>query len=287
MAEDAPPAWCVRLTAPAGTLPLVELALEQLGGAVVTDHRPAGEAVPVAVYLADAPARARVVALLAQAGLADPEVTIEALPDTDWVAESQRALPAIQVGPFYVHSAHVDTPPPPASLPLLIDANAAFGTGRHESTRGCLLAVADLAESRRFRRPLDMGCGSGILAIAMAKLWGVSVLAVDNDEKAVGVAAENARLNGVAALVEVRHGDSYRCAEVGRGEPFDLIVENILAEAICALAPGVIRHMAPEGIAVFSGLLAGQAAEVLAAHAPLRLKRQWRLGDWVTLVVGR
>jgi ribosomal protein L11 methyltransferase len=271
--------------APAGVLPLVELAMEQLGGAVVTDHRPGAEVIPVAVYMTDKPERARVVALLADAGLASPEVTIEALPDTDWVAESQKALPAIQAGPFYVYGAHIGEPPPASSIPLLIDANVAFGTGRHESTRGCLLALAALAEERRFQRPLDMGCGSGILAIAMAKLWGALVLAVDNDEQAVGVAVENARLNDVASLVDARHGDGYHCAAVGSGGPYDLIVENILAEAICAMAPDLSRHLAAGGIAVLSGLLAEQAEAVLAAHAPIRLKRQWRLGDWVTLVM--
>ncbi len=272
--------------APAGALPLVELALEHLGGAVVTEHPPAvAEAIPVAVFLADKPDRARVVALLADAGVAVPEVTIEALPDMDWVAESQKALPPIQAGPFYVYGAHVTAPPPVASIPLLIDANAAFGTGRHESTRGCLVSLAALAEKRRVRRALDMGCGSGILAIAIAKLWGGSVLAVDNDERAVRVAAENARVNGVSSAIDARHGDGYRCPAVGADAPYDLIVENILADAICAMAPDLMRHLAPGGIAVLSGLLTEQADEVLAAHAPIRLKRQWRLDDWVTLVL--
>lgn len=279
--------WCVRLEVPAGALPLLEAALEHLGGAVVTDYRPAGEPVPVAVYLADPPAHARIADLLAAAGVAAPDITIEALPELDWVAESQKALPAIEAGPFYVYGTHVVDPPPAGRIPLLIDANAAFGTGRHESTRGCLLALAALAEERRMPRALDMGCGSGILAIAVAKLWGGSVLAVDNDAGAVRVALENARLNGVAAQIEARYGDGYQVAAVGRGGPYDLIVENILADAICTMAPGLRRHLAPGGIAVLSGLLAEQAADVLAAHAPLRLSREWRFGAWVTLVLER
>jgi len=289
LSANSPPTWCVRLVAPAGALPLVELALEDLGGAVATDHRPAAEAIPVIVYLEDKPDRARVVALLAAAGVAAPDVTIEALPDTDWVAESQKALPPIQAGPFYVYGAHVTAPPPADSIPLLIDANAAFGTGRHESTRGCLVALAALAQERRVQRALDMGCGSGILAIAIAKLWDASVLAIDNDAKAIGVAAENARINSVSSAIDAQHGDGYRCASLdpgaGPGGSYDLIVENILADVICAMAPDLRRHLATGGVAVLSGLLAEQADEVLAAHAPLRLKRQWRLGDWVTLVV--
>ena len=282
----------MRLVAPAKALPLIELALEPLGGAIVTDHNPPAEVVPVAIYLTDEPDRARVVALLAEAGVVAPEVTIEALPDTDWVAESQKALPAIQVGPFYIHGTHVTAAPPKSSIPLRIDANAAFGTGRHESTRGCLLALAALAEERQVARALDMGCGSGILAIAIAKLWGAklwggSVLAVDSDADAVRVAMENARLNGEADQIEAWQGEGYRCTEVGRRGPYDLIVENILADAICAMAPDLMRHLAPGGVAVLSGLLLEQAAEVLAAHAPLRRKREWRLGGWVTLVVER
>ena len=264
---------------------MIELALEPLGGAIATDHRPAAGDVPIALYLQNKPERARVVALLGEAGVAAPDVTIEALPDTDWVAESQKALSPIQAGPFYIYGAHVTAPPPAASIPLLIDANAAFGTGRHESTRGCLVALAVLAKERRVQRALDMGCGSGILAIAIAKLWDALVLAVDNDAKAIGVAAENARINGVSSAIDARHGDGYHCAAVGSDGPYDLIVENILADAICAMAPDLARHLASGGIAILSGLLAEQADEVLAAHAPLRLKRQWRLGDWVTLLV--
>jgi len=287
----ATPAWCLRLVAPGGALPLIELALAQLGGAVVTDGPGADGGVPVSVYLAAEPDRTRVVALLAAAGLAAgvaaPEVSITALPVTDWVAQSQQSLPAIQVGPFYVYGAHVTAPPPEESIPLRIEAAVAFGTGRHESTRGCLLALAALAESRRCNRALDMGCGSGILALAMAKLWACPVLAVDSDADAVRVTAGNARVNGVAELVAVRHGDGFRCSEVARRGPYDVIVENILAEAICAMAPHLLHHLAADGVAVLSGLLAEQTEEVLAAHAPLRRRQEIRLGDWVTLVVGK
>ena len=282
-------AWCVRLLAPAPALPLIELALEQLGGAVVTDGPDGDGYIPVSVFLAAAPDRPQLTALLAAAaaaaGVATPDVVIEALPKTDWVAENQRALPAIQAGPFYVYGAHVTAPPPAGSIPLLIEANVAFGTGRHESTHGCLLALAALADERRIGRALDMGCGSGILAIAMAKLWGGPVLAVDSDADSVRVTKENAAINSVAAAITAVHGDGYNCPAVGGGGPYDVIVENILADAVCAMAPHLKRHLAPGGCAVLSGLLADQAAEVLAAHAPLSLRREWRLGDWVTLVL--
>jgi ribosomal protein L11 methyltransferase len=289
MASGTSAAWCVRLLAPAPVLPLIELALAQLGGALVTDGPDGDGNIPVSVFLAAAPDRPHLTALLAAAaaaaGVAMPETIIEALPETDWVAENQKALPAIQAGPFYVYGAHVTAPPPAGSIPLLIEANVAFGTGRHESTHGCLLALDALAAERRIGKALDMGCGSGILAIAMAKLWGGPVLAVDSDADSVRVTKENAAINDVAAFITAVHGDGYNFPAVGDGGPYDVIVENILADAVCAMAPQLKRHLAPGGCAILSGLLADQAAEVMAAHAPLRLKREWRLGDWVTLVL--
>ena len=291
MSESPAPAWCVRLTVPAAALPAVGAALEDLHGALASDRPDAAGCVPVALYLAAAPARedltARLAAAAQAAGAAVPEFAIERLPATDWVAESQRALPALRVGPFYLYGAHVAEAPPADSIPLLVEANAAFGTGRHESTRGCLLALAGLAEARTFARPLDMGCGSGVLALAIAKLWGAPVLAVDNDADAVRVATENAALNGAADLVTAVRGEGYACPQVAARGPFDLIVANIVAEPLRVLAPDLLRHLAPDGVAVLSGLLATQAEAVLAAHRGLAVRRRYPLGEWETLVLAR
>jgi ribosomal protein L11 methyltransferase len=214
-----------------------------------------------------------------------PEARVERLPEVDWVTESHQALPAIQAGPFYIHGAHVREAAPPGAIPILIEAGPAFGTGRHESTLGCLLALADLAKTRKPVQALDMGCGSGLLAIAIAKLWGCPVRAVDNDPAAVQAAAGNAAANGVGAQVTARCGDGYEEAALGAGAPFDLIVANILAAPLQAMAPDLKCHMAPGGVAVLSGLLEDQADGVIAAHAPLRLLRRIPLGGWATLVL--
>src|SRR6266404_4068788 len=134
------------------------------------------------------------------------------VPARDWVAESQRGLAPFRAGRFYVRGSHVEGRWPRGSLPLIIDAGMAFGTGRHETTRGCLLALDRLARRRRFVRLLDLGCGSGILAIAMARLWGAAVLAIDNDPQAVAVARDNAAINGVAERVTVTLGGGYGTA---------------------------------------------------------------------------
>ncbi len=288
--------WRLDISIPAPAVTAFEAALAELGGAVVTDAPDAAETqaeVGLQVYLDVEPERPRLTALLAGAallaGVQVPEARVERLPDIDWVTESHKALPAIQAGPFYVYGAHVGAPAPTGGIPILIEAGPAFGTGRHESTLGCLLALAGLAENRKPARApadaLDMGCGSGLLAIAIAKLWACPVRAVDNDPQAVRAAAGNAAANGVGGLVSARHGEGYDAAAFGVEASFDLIAANILAGPLEAMAPDLKRYLAPGGVAVLSGLLEDQAGAVIAAHAPLSLARRIPLGGWVTLVL--
>jgi ribosomal protein L11 methyltransferase len=225
----------------------------------------------------------------ALAGSAKADIAIEPVPDKDWVAESQRALPPIRAGRFFVRGSHVTEKKPRGTTAIEIEAGLAFGTGRHETTRGCLLALQRLARERRFRRPLDLGTGSGILAIAMARLWEVPVLASDNDAQATRVARENAALNGAGDLVRVVTGAGYAAPAVRDGGPYDLIVANILARPLVRLAPGLARHLAPKGVALLSGLLVEQEEMVLAAHRRQGLDLLWRLrlGDWSVLAIGR
>jgi ribosomal protein L11 methyltransferase len=284
--------WRLDISIPAPAVAAFEAALSGLGGAVVTDAPDAAETqtvIGLQVYLDAEPERLRLTALLAGAallaGVQVPEARVERLPDVDWVTESHKALPAIQAGPFYVHGAHVGAPAPAGSIPILIEAGPAFGTGRHESTLGCLLALAGLAEIRSPADALDMGCGSGLLAIAIAKLWACPVRAVDNDPQAVRAAAGNAAANGVGGSVSARQGEGYDGAAFSVETQFDLIAANILAGPLEAMAPGLKRHLAPGGVAVLSGLLEDQAGAVIDAHAPLSLARRIPLGGWVTLVL--
>jgi len=285
--------WTLAVAVPLAALRIFEAALDTLGGALVIGVADAKETVALTLYLVRRPDRAEAAGLLAAAaaaaGVAAPAFEIAALPELDWVAESQKALPPIRAGRFYVYGSHVTGPPPAASIPILIDANAAFGTGRHETTQGCLIALSRLAKRRGFRRPLDMGCGSGVLAIAMAKLWPAAVVAADNDATALRVARRNARINGVASRLRCAASDGYRSAALARRAPFDLIVANILAEPLAAMANDLARHLAPGGAAVLSGLLADQERAVFAPHRDrgLRLEARIVLGDWATLVLGR
>jgi ribosomal protein L11 methyltransferase len=291
MAPAAPALWAVRFTVPAGRdaagrIAAAEAALEPLAEAVSTFEIAGGSAWAVEALCRRRPGARRLQDLAGSLGLGTPEVT--AVPARDWVAESQRGLAPFRAGRFHVRGSHVAGDPPRGATPLLVDAGMAFGTGRHETTRGCLLALDRLARQRDFRRPLDLGCGSGILAIAMAKLWAGPVLAIDNDSQAVAVARDNAAINGVAERVAVALGGGYGTAAARRAAPFDLITANILARPLRRLAPGLARSLAPGGCAILSGLLDDQAEWVMAAHRPLGLGLIERrsLAGWAVLVVG-
>jgi len=280
------------LSVPAPALAVFEAALLDLGAAVVAGGVDETGYLPLQAYLSEEPDRGRLTTSLslaaAAAGVAPPEPRLETLFARDWVAESQRSLPPVRVGRFFVHGAHVKGPPPSGSIPIRVEASRAFGTGRHESTQGCLLLLQDLAKRRRPRRCLDLGCGSAILAIAMARLWPTRVLAVDNDRDSLRLARVYVRDNGATARVRVNASDGYGGRAVRLGRPYDLIVANILAEPLCAMAHDLRRHLAPGGVALLSGLLIGQEQGVLARHRAegLTLRRRLHLGAWSTLVLG-
>lgn len=285
---------CLRLRAPAKAQEIFEEALARFGGAVVIGLPDRVGEVPIELYLEGAPAHADVTAALAAAALASgvpaPGFALEPVEERDWVAESQAALPPIRAGRFYVYGSHVAEPPPAASVPLLVDANIAFGTGRHETTRGCLLAITALDKAGGVAGPLlDLGCGSGILAMAMAKRWRRRVVATDIDPDSVLVTARNARLNGLGGLVAASRGEGYRAELIRRNAPYGLIVANILAAPLCDMARDLRKHLRPGGLAILSGLLTSQEGMVLGKHRAvgLSLVRRWRLGDWSTLLLRR
>ena len=195
----------------------------------------------------------------------DGSWTWEELPEKDWVAENQRSFRPFQVGPFWVHPSHVREGMPARLLPIEIDAGMAFGTGTHATTRGCLemLATLDPAETVN---AVDVGCGSGILAIAMAKLWQRPVQGGDNDAEAVDVAIENAALNGVAPLCRFVTSVGLQSPHLARHAPYDLIVANILAGPLVELSESFALAVRPGGRVLLSGLLVEQAAMVLEAY---------------------
>ena len=208
------------------------------------------------------------------------------LPDRDWLAENQLAFPPLRVGRFFIYGSHHRGRVPAGAIGIMLDAATAFGTGEHPSTRGCLMALDRLARRHRFRRPLDVGTGTGILAVAAAKLLHRRVLASDIDRGAVRVARHNVARNGVAGLVRVSGADGYRHRAI-RKLPYDLILSNILARPLALLARDLARTLMPGGRAVLSGLLRRQEPIVLAPHrgCGIVLERRLVIDGWSTLVL--
>ncbi len=237
----------------------------------------------------DRGALAVAVALAAAASkIAVPEIRIEPLPSTDWARGNLDDFPAITIGRFWIHGSHDLKAPPSRQIPICVDAATAFGTGRHASTAGCLAALSLLAH-RPVTRFLDMGCGSGILAIAAAKLWRIPVMAVDNDPEAVIVTRQNARRNRVGRLVTALCADSYAAPGIITRAPYDLIASNILARPLRRMARDLARCLTPGGVVVLAGFLETDANAVLAAHRlqGLRLARRITIDGWQTLMVVR
>ena len=211
------------------------------------------------------------------------------LPDEDWVTLSLRALAPVRAGGFVVHGSHDPDARRPGETAILVDANRAFGTGHHGTTAGCLDAIDRHLKRSRPMRVLDLGTGTGVLAIALAKRLRRPVLATDIDPVAVAIARANARGNGVGALVRVVTATGTSHPAIRTGAPFDLIVANILAGPLRAMAPGIVRVLAPGGTIVLSGLLERQRASVVAAYAAQDVALRDTIGreGWATLTLRR
>lgn len=243
----------------------------------------------VAVY-PDASRRLDMAALRA-AGVAPDLFRREELPNIDWVAESQRRLHPVAAGRYVVHGGHDRDHCPAHAIRIEIEAGQAFGSGHHGTTRGCLLALDYLARRDggryRPRRVLDVGSGSGVLAIAAALRWRVPVVASDIDPMAVATARANARRNGAHGFIRFCAAAGTRHFLIRSRAPYDIVLANILAGPLIRLAGELAGRVAPGGHLVLSGLLGSQQSAVLAAYAGrgLRLKQVIADGEWRTLVL--
>ncbi len=219
-----------------------------------------------------------------------PAFTTEDVPDLNWVAISQAALPPVRAGRFTIHGSHDRDRVAHGPNTILIDAGEAFGTAHHATTLGCLLAIDRLVRSHTFGPVLDLGCGSGVLAIAVAKsLPHARIVAADMDAQSVKVAAENVRLNGVARQIKVTQASATTHPDIRSRAPFDLLIANILAGPLIRLAPSLSRAVAQGGTLVLSGILIPQAPEVIASYLAqsFALLRHDRITGWSTLTFAR
>jgi ribosomal protein L11 methyltransferase len=209
----------------------------------------------------------------------------EDLPDIDWVTHSLGILTPVHAGRFVVHGSHDRGCASTGEIAIEIDAGQAFGTGHHETTAGCLQMLSRVIRNHKPRNALDLGTGSGVLAIATAHLSHIPVLATDIDPIATQIARENVRINQAQTYVRCQTATGFHRKEMREAAPFDLIIANILARPLMQLAPQMARHLSRGGNIVLSGILESQRDKVLAAYRTQALyhrKTLWRNG-WVTL----
>jgi ribosomal protein L11 methyltransferase len=265
----------------------LEEALEPFGAALVSFETDGGKGWHMEVIGEEKPSAAAVKAVLKPFG--NLKAVIGPVPDKDWLAESRKGLAPIKMGPFFIHGEHDRGKAPKNVIPLEIDAGMAFGTGRHETTSGCVKALLKLSKTMKVKKALDIGTGTGILAFAAHHLFDIPVMAGDNDKDAVRVARENAAINGLKKQIRIVASDGYRAKAIGDNGPYDLITANILANPLISLAPDLAKSLAKNGRAILSGLLKTQEKDVLAAHQAVGLELDFRIrqNDWSVLVLKR
>jgi ribosomal protein L11 methyltransferase len=256
--------------------------------AIAAFERPDGRW-DVTVHFAEQPDQVLVRELVATA--AGNEVAQSIVFDTveakDWVKASLEDLVPVPAGRFIVHGSHDRSRVPPNKLGIEIEAALAFGTGHHGTTRGCLLMLDHVLKTCRPRRVLDLGTGTGVLAIAAAKALHGAVLASDIDPPSVQVARENARLNVSGHLVQAIRATGFSAPQFAQAGPFDLVLANILANPLKQLATPMARHLAPSALVILSGVLTHQAAGVIAAYRARGLVplRHLRIEGWSSLLL--
>lgn len=230
----------------------------------------------------------RRVALLATvAGVKLPTITTGQIQQQDWLALVARQFPPLLIGRFFVHGSHAKENGPVGSIPIQVEAGAAFGSGEHGTTRGCMEGLIWIAARSDAKRILDMGTGSGILAIAAAHLWNAEILAVDIDPIAVQVTQENVAINRVSQKILCAVSDGYKSKVVKAFGGCDVIIANILARPLVRFAPNLSNMLNPGGYCVLSGLLVDQETMVLSAHRlqGMRLVKRFRYDGWATLIL--
>jgi ribosomal protein L11 methyltransferase len=256
--------------------------------AIAAFERPDGRW-DITVHFAEAPDEASIRELvgLAAGDEVAQAITFDTVEAKDWVKATLEELVPVRAGRFIVHGHHDRARIPPNKLGIEIEAALAFGTGHHGTTRGCLLLLDSVLKAYRPRRVLDLGTGTGVLAIAAAKALQIGVLASDIDPLSVRVAHENARLNGTGDLVETIHAVGFAAPEFARRGPFDLVLANILANPLRQMATTMSRHLAPSALVILSGLLPHQAQSVIAAYRArgLVLKRHIHVEGWSSLMI--
>jgi ribosomal protein L11 methyltransferase len=266
---------------------LNEIFLEDQA-AIAAFERPDGRW-DVSVHFAEPPDRTQVRELVGIAAGDDVAqgIAFDTVEARDWVRATLEELVPVRAGRFIVHGQHDRSSIPPNKLGIEIEAALAFGTGHHGTTRGCLLLLDQVLKACRPRRVLDVGTGTGVLAIAAAKALRVKVLASDIDPLSVRVARDNARLNASRNCVTTIEATGFSAPQFANRGPFDLVLANILANPLRQMATSMASHLAPSALVILSGLLPHQAQSVIAAYRArgLVLQRHLQIEGWSSLLM--
>lgn len=239
------------------------------------------------------PDRWRVVALFDQEPqIAEPllslgDVTVDRVEDQNWQAKVEKGLPAIRAGRFEIRGTHITDPPAPGLTPLTVGAGLAFGTGHHGSTAGAITALCDLSKSTSPQHVIDVGCGTGVLALVAHKLWRRPILASDIDPVSVVITKENAVLNEMGPAIRAVTAPGMQHPVIAGAAPYDLIIANILARPLSRLAPVFASHLMIGGHIILSGIMAHQARWVANAYLEqgLHVIRRHQINEWTTLTL--
>lgn len=283
--------WCFRAVLSGQTLPLetgleVVLDAEALSVEKINDGNSVLQA-----WFEQEPDRAVIDEVVSRS--VRPEQVIETQlichQNRDWLAENRKDFPPLHLGPFWIYGSHIQQNRPAGSLPLLVEAALAFGSGTHPTTQTCLLALADQRKaSARPRRILDMGCGSAILAMAAQRLFpAADIFAVDNDAVSVRTAIENRRKNQISpAKMRAVVSEGFAARDVSRNGPYDIILANILAGPLRRMAADLTSNLAPRGKLILSGLLRSQARQIIGDYRARQmvLDQRFDQGEWCCLV---
>ncbi|PIB93025.1 50S ribosomal protein L11 methyltransferase [Caulobacter sp. FWC2] len=225
--------------------------------------------------------------LMALLGEYDLKVVRDTLADADWLAMALSGLPPVRAGRFFVYGMHDRGRLPASTVNLRIEAGAAFGTGHHGTTVGCLQAYDRLIKAKRFNKVLDVGAGTGLLAIAAARTGSKLAVGTDIDKPSVRISKENAKVN--KANAKFVHASGLSNPLVANNAPYDLVFANILARPLISLAQDIKRALVPGGTVILSGLLRTQERMVKAAYLSRGFKVVTRIhrDAWATLVLQR
>ncbi|MBL6958072.1 MAG: 50S ribosomal protein L11 methyltransferase [Rhodospirillales bacterium] len=292
---DQTPLWRVQLSAGPDAVEAFGAALEPLCDSVswIADGDDIQGVWTLNAFLGVEPDRGLIAAALASAasaaGVAAPEFTIRREQPRDWLAENMKSFPPRRIGRFFIIGTRDPSPVPEGVVELRLNPGAAFGSGEHATTAGCLMAIDAFSGGQRQARVLDMGCGSGILSLGAAKSCRAQVVAADSDPKAVAVSRRNMIRNKVHRQVRTVLAHRGDCRAIRDSGPYDLIVSNILARPLRRMARTLSPNLRPGGVLVLSGFLIRDAARVAGAYRPfgLRILDRIDIDGWRTLVLVR